>query len=68
MPGLFFGDCSGGGLADWVAYSGSRNIWGWRWFSCGVAHGGERLVSVVLAELSLWRGDWALGYHSKGFR
>ena len=37
-------------------------------FRVGWRTGGERLVSVVLAELSLWRGDWALGYHSKGFR
>ena len=23
---------------------------------------------LVLAELSFWRGGWALGYHSMGFR
>ena len=26
--------------------SGSRGIWGYLWFSCGVAHGGGGLISV----------------------
>ena len=31
------------------AYShsrGIRGIWGWLWFSCGVAHCGKELISV----------------------
>ena len=65
---------SGGNVALWgqfyLAYNGSLGIWGWLWFSCGVAHSRRGLISVcqgfllVLAKLSFWRGNWALGYHS----
>ena len=52
-------------------YSGSQGIWGWLWFSCGIWDNERGLVSVfwqVLAGHSFWQGDWALDYHSMGFR
>ena len=35
----------------------------------GASAGGVVSVfrELVLAELSFWRGDWALGFHSMGF-
>ena len=51
---------------------GSRGIWDWLWFSCGVAHGG--VISVfhgfsgsIGGAFVLVVGSWALGYHSMGF-
>ena len=29
-----------------VSCGGFRGIWGWLWFSCGVAHSGRSLISV----------------------
>ena len=29
-----------------VGCGGLRGIWGWLWFSCGVAHSGRSLISV----------------------
>ena len=29
------------------ACGGSRGVWGWLWFSCGVVHGGGDLVSIL---------------------
>ena len=54
--------------ARWVSGASSG------WFSCGVVHGEGRLFSIiqgfllVLAELSFWRGGFALAYHSMQFR
>ena len=28
---------------EWAFCNGSQGIWGWLWFSCGVAHSGEGL-------------------------
>ena len=48
-----------------------QGIWGWLWFSSGVAHrrGGVGspffgAVLLMLAGFLFWRGDWALGCHS----
>ena len=38
------GACAGGGFM--VGCGGLRGIWGWLWFSCGVAHSGRSLISV----------------------
>ena len=35
-----------GGLDDWWGYNGSRGIWGWLWFACGMAHSEKSLISV----------------------
>ena len=52
---------------------GSRGMWDWLWFSCGVAHGGA-VISVfhgfsgsIGGAFVLVVGGWALGYHSMGF-
>ena len=39
-----------GRLCFWgrAGCNGSRDIWGWLWFSCGVAHSGGGLVSASI--------------------
>ena len=46
--------------------AGSAALGGCAW---GASAGGVVSVfrELVLAELSFWRGDWALGFHSMGF-
>ena len=69
----------GSSMGSWGrACGGSGGIWGWLWFSCGVARsgGGGGVVKflffdwflLVLVGVSFWSGDWALGYHSLDFR
>ena len=43
-----FGGCWGGGVLFCVVggCSGSRGIWGWLWFSCGVAHCSKGFIAI----------------------
>ena len=58
--------------AGWLACNGARDIWGWLWFPCEMAHSEGCLISVfrgksfllVLIKVSFWRGRWTLGYYS----
>ena len=49
-------------------------IWGWCWFSCGVAHAGGCLISVFqgfsasTGKAFILAGDGALAYRSMGFK
>ena len=59
-----------------LVYSGSRDIWGWLWFSCGMGHSEISLISIFQefssnihkAFILGGGGGWALGYRSMGFR
>ena len=49
-----------GGLLQWLpGYLGRALVFVW---------GGAGFLLLVLAKLSFWRGDWALGFCAVGFR
>ena len=68
----------GCGRADYLAGVGccSRpgDIWGWLWFSCGMAHCRGGLIAFFhgffasIRGVFIFVGDWALGYDSMEFR
>ena len=74
-----FGGCSvgrgkGGSLVALRRRATSQGIWDWLWFSCGITHCSKELISVFqqffasIGKIFIWRGYWALGNYSVGFR
>ena len=72
------GPAPGRGIWMWrfvfLVGGGSRGIWGWLWFSCGVAHGGKGFICIFREFSSsvggafILAGAWELGYYSMQFR
>ena len=69
--GYIRGDLGSGGVVmfpETVARRVSGSIWGWLWFSCGVAHRiFQKIFRLVLTKLSFWWEDWVLDCHSINF-